>query len=225
MSPSARQTSARASEPSTSSMQETSAPQASSPNRLSGGLESTIDATLPSRSSLIGAVVRSRLVSHLLLAVWRRSAAISSGSPGSGIQGSFSGSSSYRGTTWMWKWNTVCQAAAPQALIRLIPSAPRTPFIRPARRCEASTVADRSSAAISSRSAECSRGTTSACPGVAGLMSMKATVRSSESIVWLGIDAGDDAAEQAVGVRHARRPTLSEATASGYARAACARGR
>src|ERR1700704_260247 len=56
MSPSARQTSALASEPSTSSMQSTSAPQASSPNRLSGGLESTIEATLPSRSSRIGAV-------------------------------------------------------------------------------------------------------------------------------------------------------------------------
>ena len=30
----------------------------------------------------------------------------------------------------MWKWKTVCQAAAPQALIRLMPSAPRTSFIR-----------------------------------------------------------------------------------------------
>src|SRR3954465_2863652 len=57
MSPSARQTRARASEPSPSSMQSTSAPQASSPNRLSGGLESTIEATLPSRSSRIGAVL------------------------------------------------------------------------------------------------------------------------------------------------------------------------
>src|SRR3954454_3277594 len=57
MSPSARQTRARASEPSTSSMQSTSAPQASSPNRLSGGLESTTEATLPSRSSRIGVVV------------------------------------------------------------------------------------------------------------------------------------------------------------------------
>src|SRR3954451_8451978 len=57
MSPSARQTRARAPEPSTSSMQSTRAPQASSPNRLSGGLESTTDATWPSRSSRIGVVV------------------------------------------------------------------------------------------------------------------------------------------------------------------------
>src|SRR5581483_757229 len=54
MSPSARQTSALASEPSTSSMQETSAPQASSPNRFRGGFERTITATFPSRSSRIG---------------------------------------------------------------------------------------------------------------------------------------------------------------------------
>src|SRR4051812_37120165 len=63
MSPSARQTSARASEPSTSSMHSTRAPQASSPNRLRGGLESTIEATLPSRSSRIGVVVVSGIVS------------------------------------------------------------------------------------------------------------------------------------------------------------------
>src|SRR4051794_15458314 len=62
MSPSARQTRARASEPSTSSMQSTRAPHASSPNRLSGGLESTIDATLPSRSSRIGVVVVSTIL-------------------------------------------------------------------------------------------------------------------------------------------------------------------
>ena len=35
---------------------------------------------------------------------------------------------------------------------------------------------------------EWARGTTSAWPGVAGLMSMKETVRSSESIVWLGTE-------------------------------------
>src|SRR5215210_8642830 len=88
----------------------------------------------------------------------------------------------------MWKWKTVCQAAARQALIRLMPSASRTSFMWRARRCAARTVAERSSASISSRPAECRRGTTSACPGVAGAMSMKATVRSSESIVWLGTE-------------------------------------
>ena len=46
----------------------------------------------------------------------------------------------------------------------------------------------RSSGSISIRSSECGRGTTSAWPGVAGLMSMIETVRSSESIVWLGIE-------------------------------------
>src|SRR5262245_31386167 len=62
MSPSARQTSALAWEPSTSSRHETSEPQASSPNRLSGGSESTITATLPSRSSRIGAVLVSAIL-------------------------------------------------------------------------------------------------------------------------------------------------------------------
>src|SRR5262245_50849581 len=57
MSPSARQTSARASEPSTSSRQASSAPQASSPNRFSGGFSRIITATLPSRSRWIGAAV------------------------------------------------------------------------------------------------------------------------------------------------------------------------
>src|SRR5512132_3844493 len=68
-----------------------------------------------------------------------------------------------------------------------MPSAPSTSFMCLASRWAARVVAVRSSSPISIRSAECSRGTTSACPGVAGLMSMKATVRSSESIVSLGI--------------------------------------
>ena len=58
--------------------------------------------------------------------------------------------------------------------------------IRSASRRAASIVRSRSSSGISSRSAECSRGITSAWPAVAGLMSMKATVCSSESTISAG---------------------------------------
>src|SRR4051794_33564263 len=58
--------------------------------------------------------------------------------------------------------------------------------IRRASRRAASIVRSRSSSAISNRSAECVRGTTSAWPRVAGFMSMNATVCSSESTICAG---------------------------------------
>src|SRR3954447_2109828 len=83
--------------------------------------------------------------------------------------------------TWMWKWKTVCHAAEPHEFRRLTPSAPRRSLTRCARRRAADAHAARSVSSISSRSRVCSRGTTSRWPRVAGLMSMKATVRSSSA--------------------------------------------
>ena len=88
-SPSARQTSALASDFSTSSMQFTRACQASIPNKLSGGLSRTMWARLPSISRRTGALGHRQ--SFLSLSAI---AAISSSGPPRGIQGSFSGSSS-----------------------------------------------------------------------------------------------------------------------------------
>src|SRR5256714_3437610 len=85
--------------------------------------------------------------------------------------------------TWTWKWNTVCHAARPHEFNRLTPSAPRRSETRPASRRAAAAQAARSSSDTSSRSRLCSRGTTSACPRVAGLMSMNAMVRSSWSTI------------------------------------------
>ncbi len=87
----------------------------------------------------------------------------------------------------MWKWNTVCQAAGRQAFRMLKPSGSSVSSIRFASRRAAIIVASRSSSAISIRSAEWARGTTRAWPRVAGLMSMNATVRSSESRIWPGM--------------------------------------
>src|SRR5919108_5313987 len=83
--------------------------------------------------------------------------------------------------TWTWKWKTVCQAARPHELRRLTPSAASRSVTRPASFWAIRAQASRSSCGTSSRSVLCSRGTTSRCPFVAGLMSMKATVRSSSS--------------------------------------------
>src|SRR5436190_5547875 len=89
--------------------------------------------------------------------------------------------------TCMWKWKTVCHAALPHEFMRLTPSAPRRSLTRAARRRAAAVVAARSSSPISSRSRECSRGTTRRWPRVAGLMSMNATVRSSSATLVAGI--------------------------------------
>src|SRR3954451_6833031 len=88
--------------------------------------------------------------------------------------------------TCMWKWKTVCHAAAPKALSRLTPSAPSASFWRSAIRLAISATAARSSGSISPRSVECAFGITSAWPCVPGLMSMKAIVRSSSSIFVAG---------------------------------------
>src|SRR3954465_2506645 len=85
--------------------------------------------------------------------------------------------------TWRWKWKTVCQAAAPQEFKRLTPSAPSADWARFASRFAAAATAASSSSAICRRSVAWRRGTTSACPRVAGLMSMNATVRSSSSTI------------------------------------------
>ncbi len=52
----------------------------------------------------------------------------------------------------MWKWKTVCQAAAPQELRMLKPSGLSTRLIRCTSRRAASIVAERSSSEISIRS-------------------------------------------------------------------------
>ena len=63
-------------------------------------------------------------------------------------------------------------------------------------------------ASISSRSRACRRGTTSRCPRVAGLMSMNATVRSSSCDDLRRELAGDDLAEDAVGIAHGHSGSL-----------------
>src|SRR4051812_23490197 len=83
--------------------------------------------------------------------------------------------------TWTWKWKTVCHAADPHELRRFTPSAPMRSCARPASFWAIRMTASRSSCGTSSRSVLCSRGITSRCPLVAGLMSMNATVRSSSS--------------------------------------------
>src|SRR4051795_3198791 len=88
--------------------------------------------------------------------------------------------------TWTWKWNTVCQAAAPHEFRRLTPSAPSARSARPATRFAVRAHAARSSSPTSSRSAAWARGTTSAWPRVAGAMSMNASVRSSSSTTVAG---------------------------------------
>ena len=80
-----------------------------------------------------------------------------------------------------------------------------------------------------SRSALCARGITSACPRVAGAMSMNAIVRSSSSTIRRGQLARDDLAEDAVGVGHRRRsyvasrPAPSRAPARARSASACSR--
>ncbi len=109
--------------------------------------------------------------------------AIASGSPGVGIHGSTRPSlPSYRGTTWMWKWKTVCQAAVPHALTRLTPSALSRSRARRAMRLARTEQWARSSSSISMRSAACCLGMTSAWPWVAGLMSMNARAWSVSAI-------------------------------------------
>src|SRR3954454_17533936 len=83
--------------------------------------------------------------------------------------------------TCTWKWKTVCQAALPHEFRRFTPSASSRSFARRASFWAIRAHASRSSAGTSSRSVLCSRGITSRCPLVAGLMSMNATVRSSSS--------------------------------------------
>src|SRR6188472_2195616 len=93
----------------------------------------------------------------------------------------------------MWKWKTVCQAAARVALIRLKPSGSMLASIRLTTRWAAIAHAVRSSSPMSSKSSLWRRGMTSAWPLVAGLMSISVTVRSSEST----ISAGDSPATMA----------------------------
>src|SRR4051812_7605800 len=89
--------------------------------------------------------------------------------------------------TCRWKWKTVCHATAPQLLMRLMPSAPSVALAVCAIRWPARATAARSSGSISSRSRACARGTTSAWPRVAGLMSMNVTVRASLATIVAGI--------------------------------------
>jgi hypothetical protein len=80
-----------------------------------------------------------------------------------------------RGTTCKCKWNTVCSATRPADVIRFIPSGLSDASIAwPTR----STAIISSAAKVGSafhKSAMCSRGITSVCPGVAGSSGKKAT--------------------------------------------------
>ena len=183
MSPSARQTSARASEPSTSSRHvDQRLEGVVAPNRFSGGLWSTIDATAPSRSS-----ANRRAQPSPSPLIRSATAAISSG---------------------------VAAARDPRQLQRVVLVArdhveveveDRLPGGRPAGVEDVEAVGlerlvhprapaggRRASCARGPRRRspsgrrECARGTTSAWPRVAGLMSMKATVCSSESTICAG---------------------------------------
>src|SRR3954451_13910616 len=111
--------------------------------------------------------------------------------------------------TWMWKWKTVCQAAGPHEFRRLTPSAPSRSLTRGARRRAVAAHAARSSSSISSRSRACARGTTSRCPRVAGLMSMKATVRSSSATLVPGISPATILQKRQSGSRAMRRARLT----------------
>src|SRR3954470_16921145 len=71
--------------------------------------------------------------------------------------------------------------------MRLMPSAPSAVLAARARRWPACATAARSAGSISSRSRAWVRGTTSAWPRVAGLMSMNETVRSSCATIVAGI--------------------------------------
>src|SRR5947209_1733716 len=117
--------------------------------------------------------------------------------------------------TWTWKWKTVCHAAAPHELRRLTPSAPSRSLTRWASRCAAAAQAARSSSPTSSRSRACSRGTTSRCPRVAGLMSMKATVRSSSSTFVDGISPATILQNRQSGSGATRRASLIRSRAVG----------
>ncbi len=114
----------------------------------------------------------------------------------------------------MWKWKTVCQAAARQALSRLKPSGSSVASIRLATRWAATAQLARSSSPIDSRSSVWRRGITSAWPLVAGLMSISVTVCSSESTISAGaspatiaqkMQSGTDSGTAAAGYR-LRRP-------------------
>src|SRR4051794_23402075 len=111
--------------------------------------------------------------------------------------------------TWRWKWKTVCHAAAPQEFRRLTPSAPSADWARFASRFAAAATAASSSSAICRRSVAWRRGTTSACPRVAGLMSMKATVRSSSSTTVDGSSPATILQKMQLGSVCAMRATLS----------------
>src|SRR4051812_31842013 len=121
--------------------------------------------------------------------------------------------------TCMWKWKTVCHAALPHEFMRLTPSAPRRSLTRVARRRAADAVAARSSSPISSRSRECSRGTTSRWPRVAGLMSMKATVRSSSSTLVAGTSPATILQNRQSGSLATRRASLIRSPRMGPDRA------
>ena len=113
-----------------------------------------------------------------------------------------------------------CRAAA--RVERLTPSAPSALAHRAAQPLRGDARPPRrSSPGDLVQVAACSRGITSAWPRVAGLMSMKATVRSSSSTLVRGHLAGDDLAEQAVGVARpsARQPRLRYASLGGPCRA------
>src|SRR2546421_11238792 len=121
--------------------------------------------------------------------------------------------------TCMWKWKTVCHAALPHEFMRLTPSAPRRSLTRAARRRAAAVVAARSASPISSRSRECSRGTTRRWPRVAGLMSMKATVRSSSPTLVAGISPATILQNRQSGSLATRRARLIRSPRMGLDRA------
>lgn len=85
-----------------------------------------------------------------------------------------------------WKWNTVCQAPAPEQLSKFTPSATNAMTAAFAIRWAARVVAVRSSAGMSSRSVLWRLGTTNRCPSEPGSMSMKATVLSSSATITHG---------------------------------------
>ena len=128
ISPSARQTSARASEPSTSSRQAHQRLEGRSPNRFSGGFEhqrgdravalERIGGREPSirpRPRIWPAIARDLVHRRRV----RGPRAASADRPRSA------------GSTCTWKWKTVCQAAAPQELRMLKPSGRTSPRFAP----------------------------------------------------------------------------------------------
>ena len=184
MSPSARQTSARASEPSTSSMHATSAWNASSLNRLSGGLSRTID------GDVAVALEPDRALGHRSQPSPRISRRPRRSRPGrrrAGSRAASAGRPRSAGSRGRGSGRRSARRRAGRQLRMLKPSGSSISSIlrgQPPRGDHRRARGPRRRSPSGRR--ECLRGITSACPRVAGLMSMKATVCSSESTIWLG---------------------------------------